>query len=1056
LKNRLVLRVVGMSAGVFALASLLSFALIPEGERSARLWLHDLLLALVAGGVGAFWADALRERIRRRLEGVIGALAAGDLALKDEGDTGKTLDEFPAARRLLRSIRNLIGQLQSSSAGVSDVSASLGEKTRHLSADSRDQVASVEEANASIRTLDTQIGRVVEEMDSLSGFTEQTSSSVLEMRSSIDEVVEATRHLADFVDEIAVSMTEMARSIEEVASHSDSLSSFAVQNSSAMVEMDATIGQIEENIRETDTLSQQVSEVSREGSRTVKDTVQGLEKIHAAVGSTLKAIESLGSRSKEIGKILKVIRDIADQTNLLALNAAIIAAQAGEHGKGFAVVAEEIRDLAERTASATSEVSEIVTAIQREVGGAVDAAGGGMDRVQEGLALGRASEESLQRIAQSINLASTSISHILRAAAEQSKSSRQVTEAMEEMTKRVERISLATREQADTGQVISQKTLTMKDLTKAVEQSTVEQARGSDGIAKGMETVRASVVTTQQALLQMSQASQRMVEAMGVIGAASQQTLGSARDLSSTAGTLRQDSILMVEELAGFRMPEPVKGGELRLGYLRHPYQLDPAFSHTVRDAELCHDVFQGLLRFGLGTQLLPGVARRWTVSTDGLVYTFWLDPDAQFHNGRRVTAKDVLFSWHRTMSPRLDTPGKWFLAPVVGAEEYAQGRAETIAGVTSPDETTVQVRLKEPLAFFLYMVVVPESGILAPEAVDPGTLKIIKPVGTGPYRVLEAEAERVTLVRHEGYHIPGEAFVDRVVYDYSSHSGSDLEEKLRGGEVHLTGALPPEALESLLKDPTWHSQVESTLMLNTILIAMRCDQAPLDRKEIRQALNWAVDRDELANRNPHARPTPARGIFPPGILGYDPGRKGFGYDPEKARWLLSKAGVGAGLTIPVHLDETRVTSNQDLLGLVHMFAAVGVKLDVHQLSHEEYLERGKREGRPLLYPTGWHADYPDPDNFTYVLFHSQAGDQLGMRWQSATMDELTERARRSLDLDERMDLYRKAEDLLIEEAPCILLYHGRGVAPHRREVGGLRLSITPPMIRSERLWLNR
>jgi len=153
-------------------------------------------------------------------------------------------------------------------------------------------------------------------------------------------------------------MTEMSASFEEVAENTNSLSAFAVQNSASMVEMDATISQIEENIRDTETLTQQVSQVARIGFQSVEDTVKGLEKINESVGLNQTAMESLEKRSIEIGKILKVIREIAEQTNLLALNAAIIAAQSGEHGKSFGVVAEEIRDLAERTALSTSELAK--------------------------------------------------------------------------------------------------------------------------------------------------------------------------------------------------------------------------------------------------------------------------------------------------------------------------------------------------------------------------------------------------------------------------------------------------------------------------------------------------------------------------------------------------------------------------------------------------------------------------------------------------------------------------------------------------------------------------
>ena len=1054
MNQRLLLRGSATAAALFAAALLAALLLLPAPARTGRLWLLLGLLSAAAGFWAAWSAETLRARYRLRLDEVLSGVVSGNLAVREDAETAEMLHEFPALRRMLRSFRNLIEYLQNTSQQVSEVSAGIGEKTRQLAADSREQVHSVSQANSSITTLDSEIGTVVEQMDALSGFTEQTSASILQMRSSIEEVVEATRHLAEFVDEIASSMAEMAHSVEEVASNSDSLSSFAIENSSAMIEMDATIGQIEENIRETDALSRQVAEVSQEGGRTVKDTVRGLEKISEAVGTTLSTIESLGVRSREIGKILKVIRDIADQTNLLSLNAAIIAAQAGEHGKGFAVVAEEIRDLAERTAVSTSEVGEIVGAIQKEVGQAVEVANEGMKRVQEGLQLGRASEASLQRIGQAITLAGTSISHILRAAAEQSKGSRQVTEAMEEMTKRVERISLATREQANTSQVISKKTLTMKDLTRAVEQAAADQASGSDTISLGMEKVRESVSATHHALLGMSQAGQRMVGAMEVIGAATAQTLGSARDLASTSSTLRQESLLLVEELSRFTVPEGIRGGELRIGYTRHSYNLDPAFANNIRDGDLSYNVHQGLAKFGHGTQLVPGLAKSWSVSADGTVYTFHLRPDARFHNGRRVTSADVLFTWHRALSPKLEDTGRWFLTWVEGVDAYLEGRADTIRGLSAPDDLTVEIRLKEPLAFFLYMVTTPESYILPREAVDSSTLKLLRPLGAGPYQVAAAEAERVVLGRFEEYYDKTECFADRVVFDYGSRDGEELAARLKAGELDLSPAVDGAALERLMTDPEWQSQVESTLLLMTHFIAIQSHKPPFDKKEVRQALNWAVDLHGLVAQYPYTRPVPAKGILPPGILGYDPGRKGYRYDPERARWLLAKAGYPSGFRVHVPVDETRSTLVSEFKTVVAMLAEVGVRVEVEPLGHEEFTERRKRDGRPAMLATGWYADYPDPDSFTYVLFHSGAGDVLGLSFSNPELDSLTERARRCLDIDERVELYRKVEDLLVEEAPVIFLYHDRGVVPHSRKVEGLKLFLTPPMVRPEKIWL--
>jgi len=199
-----------------------------------------------------------------------------------------------------------------------------------------------------------------------------------------------------------------------------------------------------------------------------------------------------------------------------------------------------------------------------------------MVRAQEGTRLGKAALDSLQRISQSITAAESSISHIARAAAEQAKGSKQVTAAIEEMAKRIERISQATTDQAKTSQVIAKRATTMEELTRAVDRATHDQAKGAEVISGGMEKVKVAIATTHQALISMSKLGQQMVSAIDVIRGASEQNLGSARDLSSTSSNLRQDSLLLVEELGRFELPKPSKGGEVRIGYTRFAYNIDP------------------------------------------------------------------------------------------------------------------------------------------------------------------------------------------------------------------------------------------------------------------------------------------------------------------------------------------------------------------------------------------------------------------------------------------------------------------------------------------------
>ncbi len=1046
-----------LSAGILCvfILAVLAGLILPSGTFSGRFWLFLVIAGAVAALATMFSTGAVRSTARDTLDDFLRKMAAGNLAIRRDLHTREVMDEYPGFLRVLRSFQSIIGYLQDTADSVSNASNKISAKAKALFTGAEEQVESVGQVRNSIAQLEGEIENVVSGVDTLSGFTEKTSSAILEMRASIEEVVNATHNLSSFVDEIGASIEEMARSVEEVAGHGESLSSFAIQNSSAMVQMDATIGQIEENIKETEVVSQHVQEVAGTGVSVVRNTVVALETIHNAMTTNLSAMDSLGERSKDIGKILKVIREIADQTNLLALNAAIIAAQAGEHGRSFGVVAEEIRDLSERTTASTGEVGAIIKTIQKEVDSAGKVAREGMVKVEEGLKLGRDSEENLTNISQAIETAGTSISHIARAASEQAKGSRQVTDAIEEMTKRIERISIATREQAKTSRLINQKAVVMKDLTRSVDRAMEEEAQGSNTIAEGMDQVRHSVEDIQKALIRMSQAGQKIMTAIDVISGSAEQNLHGARDLSGTSSNLKQDALLLVEELDTFTLPQAVRGGHIRVGCVNYDFNLDPVFANNIRDSELVHNFSVGLIQLGYGTQILPGLAESWELSTDGKVYTFTLRPNLTFHNGRRLTSSDVIYSWQRALSPKLNSAGRAFLAWVEGIDEFIEGKTPRVSGLSTPDDRTVEIRLKEPLAFFLYLLTTPEATVVPREAVDEKTDKLIKPLGCGPFMVSEHSPEKLVLDRFSGYFDSAIPYVDRLTFNLGFRTEEALQSALEKGDVHYVSTFSNDQIEVLLSDPFWQNNTESTVLLSTIIISIRNDLAPYNIKEVRQAFNYAVDRERLVSQYRHSKATPARGVLPPGIVGYRPSLKGYYYDPEKARWLLKSAGFPDGLDLDVTVDAGRIRQAKEFALLVDMLREVGIRIKTETVSHQVFAAREREHGRPGLYATGWYADYPDPDSFLYFLFYSKGGDSLELKYKNAELDELVERGRRTLDVEERIAIYQRAEDIVIEDSPCIVLYHSRGLVPHRPEISGMKLSLTPPMVRPDRIWLS-
>lgn len=271
---------------------------------------------------------------------------------------------------------------------------------------------------------------------------------------SHDEVAELAKYFNTFMDKLEAILRQMSISTESLASTSEEISAASQdqahgaelqkdqtdQVATAMQEMASTVHQVSENSNNAATASQKAAETAREGGKVVEETLARMRTIASSVGETARKVQELGKRSDEIGRIIGVIDDIADQTNLLALNAAIEAARAGEQGRGFAVVADEVRKLAERTSTATKEITQMIGSIQAETKSAVTAMQAGTKEVELGVESTSQAGLSLHEIIQMSEQVGGMVTHIATAATEQSAATEEINGNIEQIAK----ISLST------------------------------------------------------------------------------------------------------------------------------------------------------------------------------------------------------------------------------------------------------------------------------------------------------------------------------------------------------------------------------------------------------------------------------------------------------------------------------------------------------------------------------------------------------------------------------------------------------------------------------------
>lgn len=1028
-------------------------------------WVLWWKVVLAAGVACTFTIAVFQVWLRRvliRREGIIvllNRITAGDLSLSAKEIVAETqsVRTAEAMRGLVTNLERTIRRFGQLAADVARASDQISGRSRVLAHSATDQLASTELTSSSVTQIDQSINNVRANMEELSANAEETSTSILQMSASIEEVSRIADTLAEFVEQTSSAIEEMIASINNVATNTESFSSFATQTASSMVEMNATTEEIRNSARQSSELSRYVKDAAMEGRAAVDGTVGGMRKIQIAVDEAKVALAELAERSQEIGDIVRVIDDIAGQTNLLALNAAIIAAQAGERGRGFAVVADEIRDLSERTSVSTEEIRTLIQNVQRGVGRASDQMTVGADRVADGVALTARASQVLEKILELTDRSTASISEIARATEEQARGSSAATAAIEEVTKMVQQTAAATQQQSQTSSKIGQQTGMVRDYTKHLKRAMGEQESGSRAISRAMENIMGLVQNVLESSSVLAAESSAIVKSMGVIKNGSRESNFGVSDLNQMAATLSQESSLLKQELSRFTLPTPEVGGTVTTAtVLWQRLTFDPAQTSASALGFLSKAIHSTLVRYGEGAELIPDLAERWEVLEQGHVYRFHLRRGVRFHNGRSFDARDVYESFVRLLLPETKSGGAWILRNVQGAEDVLEGRSRTLPGLRVIDPYTIEMHLQEPLAFFLSLLTMHECGILPADELNDDEGVRIRGVGAGPYQVAEVrEGELVRLVKNPHFYVAGQPHVDELTFRLDLHSFADMAQAFLRGELDVAHGIPPKIVSQVRHDPRYAAYLLTTSQLHTSYLGYDTSSPPFNRVEVRQAVNHAIDRRRINEQVYAGLAGLAQSLLPPGLLGYDDSLQGFQHDPDRARSLMRAAGLEAGFTVDYRTFDTDEFYNSGLTPLViEDLAAIGIRVNVTRHSAPDASAPRSNRGHGLIYCANWYADFPDPDNFFFIFFHSEATSIRGLFYYRPELDEKIVAARRSNDIEFRTEIYRSMNQMVIEEAPIVPLFHERLFVLHKPGLRGIRTSLVPPPVRYHDIWV--
>lgn len=984
-------------------------------------------------------------------------IAAGDLSAAPDRDAGEGSDAdravVAAVDRLARRLRRVVAGLRRAASSVEGIAGDVHGGTRGLSESVLDEGASVEETSSSIAEIDVSLRRVEENIAALSNLAQATSTSSLEMATSIDQVSVNADALSGNVEELASAIEEMTVSIQNVAGSSEALAGLAANTVTAAAAIDESTRAVVGSAEEASGLGAEVADAAQKGSAVVSETARTMSDIKEAIDRATESIAALGDRSEQVGAIVGVIDEIAERTNLLALNAAILAAQAGPHGRGFRIVADEIKELSERTAASTREIGALIESVRSDVFAAIERVAAGDALAEIGVDRAHAAADLLDEISRLTARSSQKFRAIAESSSGQAGETHKVLEAAELVRRRADEIRRATAEQADTSRHIGERAVRMSELTEQVRRATVEQAEASKHIAHAVEEVTTVVEQIRGAVGEQSAGAEHVLRAIEVIKEVVARNQSSIAKIDGAVDSLGREAAMLRKEVEHFRMPEPRRGGRLTAAYRDAEVELDPARAKTSTAADVLSAIFETLVRSGEGSDVRPALAERWEASPDGRVYTFFLRADARFHNGRPIVAEDVRYSFER-MAREGEATGAWLFAPVAGADELARGEADGLSGVEVLDEHTVRVTLKRPLAFFLstlcgsYAAVLPREEV---ERADPPFA--LMPVGSGPFRVVAHEPQRrVELARFDDYFREDRPLVDGVTFELGL-SAETARDSFLAGELSYMKNPPRDLVERVEADPHARALVVGAVALHTERLIFDCGAPPFDDRDVRRAFAHAVDKRRYVDEVHGGAGVVAAGPIPPGLLGHTRELAGLEYDPERARALLGKAGFGGGLKTSVWCAAGFVP-DAGLEWLREDLDAVGVDLRVRAVEPTEFARARERGLVPVAW-RAWYADYADPDNFTYVLFHSSVEGFFSSNYRNPEVDRLAERAREVMDRDERDRLYRRLSSLVVEDAPSVFLMHRRNLVVHRSTVEGLRPHLLTPVVRPEELWLD-
>ncbi|ARD47746.1 ABC transporter substrate-binding protein [Sporosarcina sp. P33] len=464
---------------------------------------------------------------------------------------------------------------------------------------------------------------------------------------------------------------------------------------------------------------------------------------------------------------------------------------------------------------------------------------------------------------------------------------------------------------------------------------------------------------------------------------------------------------------------------------------LDPSRVTEGETFKVTVNLFETLLNFGeQDTTVQPGLAKEYETSEDGLTYTFQLQEGVKFHDGTDFNAEAVVKNFERWANGDSDTFP--YYNSMFGG--FKDDEEHVIESVTADGDSTVIITLKRPQAPFLKNIAMSMFAISSPTAFEKGDDEYERnPVGTGPFKFVEWKPnETITIEKNEDYWQEGLPKLDRVIFQSIPDNSARLN-SLLSGEIDLADGINPADGQKI--EDNDKLQLFERPSMNVGYLGLTVTREPFDKKEVRQAMNYAIDKQTIIDSFFEGRAEVAKNPMPSSISGYNDEIEGYEYDPEKAKALLKEAGLEDGFEMelwampvprPYMPDGTKVAE-----AIQSNLADVGIKAKIVSYEWATYLDKASK-GDADAFMLGWTGDNGDADNFLYVLLDE---DNIGSNNYTYFKNDKTHKlfleAQTEVDEDKRNELYKEAQEILHEEAPWVPLAHSIPLLGGAKELTG-------------------